>query len=60
MKSYANKHRIEVIFQLGDLVHDKLQPYRQLLVSPNKTHELSKIYYGPFEVLGRLELVLTS
>ncbi|CAJ2644785.1 unnamed protein product [Trifolium pratense] len=52
MKKQADKHRIEVKFQLGDLVLVKLQPYRQQSVALRKNHKLEMRYFGPFEIIA--------
>ena len=51
MKQFADKHRVEEHFKLGDMVFVKLQPYRQISVSKEYTHKLSKRYIGPFPII---------
>ncbi|CAJ2652754.1 unnamed protein product [Trifolium pratense] len=52
MKKQADKHIIEVKFQLGDLVLVKLQPYRQQSVALRKNQKLGMRYFGPFEIIA--------
>lgn len=54
MKSQADKHRIDVKFEVGDRVLVKLQPYRQNSASLRKNHKLSMHYFGPFRVLAKV------
>jgi hypothetical protein len=54
MKSQADKHRSERVFQIGDTVYMKLQPYVQALVAPRSNKKLSFKFYGPFKVIDRI------
>jgi hypothetical protein len=54
MKKHADKRRLDVVLQVGDLVLVKLQPYRQHSVALRKNHKLGMRYFGPFEVLARV------
>lgn len=47
MTYYADSHRSEREFQVGDLVHLKLQPYRQSSIALRKILKLNTKYYGP-------------
>eukprot|EP00253_Pinus_taeda_P011086 PITA_11086 len=68
MKQQANQHCIERIFDVGDWVFLRLQPYKQMsLKQDKKDNKLSLKYYGPYKVLQsictmayKLELPLTS
>lgn len=67
MKFYADKNRIDRHLQEGDLVHLKLQLYRQASVAIRRKLKLSSNFYGPYKVLQkigsvayRLELPLGS
>jgi hypothetical protein len=51
MKFYADKRRAPHPFKVGDLVFVKLRPYRQASLGTQRTHKLSKRFYGPFEIL---------
>jgi hypothetical protein len=45
---------VERVFQVGDLVYVKLQPYIQSSVVPHAHHKLLFMFYGPFPVLERV------
>lgn len=51
MKSYADKKRLPHPFKVGDLVFIKLRPHRQSSLGAQRTHKLSKRYYGPFPLI---------
>ncbi|MCI19447.1 hypothetical protein A2U01_0040603, partial [Trifolium medium] len=46
--------RIDVTFQVGELVLVKLQPYRQQSVALRKNQKLGMRYFGPFEIIARV------
>src|SRR5262249_32260178 len=54
MKSLVDKHRSDVVYNVGDQVYVRLQPYRQISLAIHKSHKLPKRYYGPFAVLKRI------
>lgn len=54
MKSFADKGRREVNFNVGDWVYVRLRPYCQLLVRLQKQNKLSRRYFGPFQVLKHI------
>jgi hypothetical protein len=54
MKKQADKHRMDVTFQVGELVLVKLQPYRQQSVALRKNQKLGMRYFGPFEIIARV------
>lgn len=55
MKQYADSHRSQRMFQVGDFVYLKLQPYRQQsLKGKGVPHKLSPRFYGPFRVTDRV------
>ncbi|GAU30089.1 hypothetical protein TSUD_392450 [Trifolium subterraneum] len=54
MKIYADQHRSPHTFKTGDLVYVKLRPYRQTSLPAQRTHKLSKRFYGPFKLLRQI------
>ncbi|WVZ05912.1 hypothetical protein V8G54_019258 [Vigna mungo] len=57
MKNQADKKRRDVTLEVGDLALVKLQPYRQHSVVLRKHQKLSLRYFGPFEVIAKIEQV---
>ncbi|CAM8937356.1 unnamed protein product [Rhodiola kirilowii] len=57
MVQQANQHRANVEYEVGDWVIVRLQPYRQSTVRNQRTTKLTRRYYGPFEVVQRIEKV---
>jgi hypothetical protein len=57
MKLDADKHRREVDFPLGAWAYVKLQPYRQISVTGQKYHKLSKRFYGPYLIVAKIGVV---
>jgi hypothetical protein len=53
MKKYADQHRTERHFSVGDWVYLKLQPTGRYQGKKVK-HKLSPRFYGPFEVLVKI------
>lgn len=52
MKQYADAHRSQREFKIGDFVYLKLQPYRQHTLRKRKMpHKLSPRFYCPFRVV---------
>lgn len=51
MKLYANKHRTERAFKVGDWVYRKLHKYKQAIARGGKDHKLAARYYGPSKIL---------
>lgn len=54
MKHQADKKRSDGVFQPGDSVFIKLQPYIQSSVALRAHHKLLFKFYGPFRVLERV------
>ncbi|GKC71969.1 retrotransposable element Tf2 [Tanacetum coccineum] len=54
MKMQADKHRSERVFQVGDWVFLKLQPYRQQSLHARAFHKLAAKYYGPYKIVARV------
>ena len=56
MKHYADQHRRDIQYAIGDWVLVKLRPYRQ--TSAKAAHEiggkLARRYYGPFKIIAKI------
>lgn len=57
MKQQADKRRSERTFEVGDMVFLKLQPYVQTSVAKRANHKLSFRYYGPYEIVAKINEV---
>ena len=57
MKTQADKYRKERNFEIADLVFLKLKQHRQHSVAARISLKLSTRYYGPLEVIERIEEV---
>lgn len=57
MNTQADKRRSGRIFEVGDCVYVKLQPYRQNSLHAQFYHKLSPKYFGPFQVLQKVGAV---
>jgi hypothetical protein len=53
-KIYADQHRVEGSFEVGDLVFLRLQPYRQSSLKRSRTEKLKLKFYGPYRVIRRI------
>jgi hypothetical protein len=53
-KIYADRHRVERSFEVGDLVFLRLQPYRQSSLKRIGAEKLKSKFYGPYRVIGRI------
>lgn len=51
MKLRADEGRRDVVYQVGDYVYLKLQPYRQNSNVQRKNQKLSPRYFGPYKIL---------
>jgi ribosomal protein L21E len=54
MRRQADKHRVERVFAVGDMVYLKLQPYIQNSVARRSTQKLAFKFYGPYKILQRV------
>ena len=53
MKYFANRHRKEVLFELGDWVFLKFQPYRMRSLARKPNEKLSPCFYGPYQIIEK-------
>ncbi len=51
---YADRHRIERSFEVGDLVYLRLQPYQQSSLKGTGKEKLKPRFYGPYRVICRI------
>lgn len=51
MKQLADRHRTKRVFQVGDWVYLRLQPYRQVTAQFRSNQKLAPKFYGPFQVI---------
>ncbi|XP_059450866.1 putative disease resistance protein RGA1 [Corylus avellana] len=54
MKRYADLRRSERVFEVGQMVYLRLQPYRQQSVSIKRSLKLSPRFYGPFKIIRKV------
>jgi len=54
MKYQADKHRVDKVLEVGDLVYVKLQPYRQQSVVHRTSQKLSARFFGPFPAIAKI------
>jgi hypothetical protein len=53
-KISMDRHRIERIFEVGDLVFLRLQPCRQSSLKKNGAEKLKPRFYGPYRIMRRV------
>jgi hypothetical protein len=51
---YADRHRVEHNFEVGDLVFLRLHPYRQSSLKKSGVEKLKPHFYGPYRVIRRV------
>lgn len=54
MKEYADAHRSERSFSVGDWVYLKLKPYKQLSLRKSQLWKLTSKYCGPYPVIKKV------
>ncbi|KAH6778471.1 GAG/POL/ENV polyprotein [Perilla frutescens var. frutescens] len=57
MKTNADKNRTDKVFEVGDSVYLKLQPYRQNSISLKRNLKLASCYYGPYTIPQKIGAV---
>ncbi|CAM8908930.1 unnamed protein product [Rhodiola kirilowii] len=57
MKQYADSHRSDCQFQIGDYAYLKLQPYRQNSLKTSTAHKLAPRFYDPFHIVDKVRVV---
>lgn len=57
MVHFANRHRTDRQFDVGNWVYLKLQPYRQLTLRKRVQNKLSSKFCGPFQVIQHIGIV---
>lgn len=53
-KIYADKHRVECSFEIGDMVYLRLQPHRQSSLKKSGAEKLRPRFYSPYRVTNRI------
>ena len=53
-KVFANKHRIDRVFQVEDLVYLRPQPYRQYSLKKKGVGQIQPRFYGPCKNLREI------
>jgi hypothetical protein len=51
MKKFADLNRTERMFNVGDLVYLKMQPYREATLGLRNSLKLTSKFYGPFRII---------
>ena len=51
---YADRHKVERNFEVGDLVYLQLQPYRQPLLKKKGAKKLKPRFYGPYKIIKKV------
>lgn len=54
MKLFADKHRMERSFEVGDSVLLKIQPYKQTTARGYMPQKLASMYFGPYTVVEKI------
>lgn len=57
MKCQADKKRSECVFEVGDHIFLKLQPYVQSSLAQRSNQKLAFKFFGPFKIIGKIGAV---
>lgn len=57
MRQLADRRRSERVFEIGDWVYVKLQPYKQSSVATRPYPKLATKYYGPYQIIKKIGMV---
>lgn len=57
MKHFANNHRWDVSFKIGDWILVKLHPHRQTSTTRESYSKLARRFHGPLQVLQKIGMV---
>lgn len=58
VKQQTNENRVDRSFNVGDKVFLRLVPYQHQSLASHPFHELQPRFYGPFKILGKVNLVV--
>ena len=53
-KIYADRHRVERSFEVGDFVYLRFQPYRQSSLKKKGAKKLKPRFYGPYKIIRKV------
>lgn len=51
MKVNIDKKRRDVVFEVGDMVHLKIQPYKHCTMATRMNEKFAPHYFGPYKVI---------
>lgn len=54
MKAQADKHRSDRVFQTGEWVYLKAQPYVQTSLATRSSNKLAFRFFGPYKILSKI------
>ena len=53
-KIYTDKKKMEKIFEIGDMVFLRLQPYKQTSINASGVEKLKPRFYGPYKAIKKI------
>ena len=54
MKTYVHQNRIERVFEQGDMLYLKMQPYPETTLGLRNSLKLTSKWYDPFRILDKV------